>query len=293
MKRIWNALGKPSKDANYQVKAVRHIEKVEKGEVKAESAPKYESEKIHFEEAQKDERIKEELRKKHEKLVENMNKLKITSTNPPERWTSTKDLPSRESEFLHRNDPVWEYGFYEPPLDKMPQGKLMLREAMEVLRKMQEANTEGDSVVAAKMREEANNELEKHEGVKRIGREKAQTLYEYFRPFERREEQKVVSRHDLARLQSALHGRGDEFSLPAHTHGHIKRIFEEEKKREWNQLLTEKDKEEFDEAIRVLRSEEHERLKKRLEQINEDEKKLGEAMEEAKKRRKERKETEE
>lgn len=33
---------------------------------------------------------------------------------------------------MHKNDPVWEYGFYEPPLDTIPKGKIMLREAMEV-----------------------------------------------------------------------------------------------------------------------------------------------------------------
>lgn len=33
---------------------------------------------------------------------------------------------------MHKNDPVWEYGFYEPPLDSIPKGKIMLREAMEV-----------------------------------------------------------------------------------------------------------------------------------------------------------------
>jgi hypothetical protein len=30
------------------------------------------------------------------------------------------------------NDPKFEYGFYEPPLEKMEPGKLMLREVMEV-----------------------------------------------------------------------------------------------------------------------------------------------------------------
>lgn len=43
-----------------------------------------------------------------------------------------RDFPTRETEFMHKNDPVWEYGFYEPPLDTIPKGKIMLREAMEV-----------------------------------------------------------------------------------------------------------------------------------------------------------------
>ncbi|GMS95761.1 hypothetical protein PENTCL1PPCAC_17936 [Pristionchus entomophagus] len=282
MKRLWNALGKPAKDANYQVNAVKHIEKLEKGEVKTESAPKHVSERKHFENAQKDGRIRDELSKKHDKLVGNMNKITIKSTNPPERWTKSKDLPTRENEFMHKNDPVWEYGFYEPPLDKMPKGKIMLREAMEVLRKMQISHSEGDSPVAAKMRENALSELIEHEGVKRIGREKAEILYEYLRPFERREEQKVVSRHELARLQSALQGRGDEYSLTGETHQQIKRLFNGmDKNREWNDKLSQKEKDQLDEAIRVLRSEEHERLTKRLDQINEDEKNFAEAVKQA------------
>lgn len=44
-----------------------------------------------------------------------------------------RPLPTWESEWLHRNDPVWEYGFYEPPEEKIPKGKLMFREALEVV----------------------------------------------------------------------------------------------------------------------------------------------------------------
>lgn len=281
MKRIWNALGKPTKDANYQVKAVQHIEKLEKGKVKNEPAPKHESEKKYFEEAQKDGKIRKELSKKHESLVENMNKLRIKSTNPPERWTSTKELPTRETEFMHRNDPIWEYGFYEPQLDKIPRGKIMMREAMQLLRKMQEADTVGDSAAASRIREQAKNEVDDDEGVKRIGIDKAEILYTYFRPFERREEQMVVSRHELARLQSALHGKGDEFSLAGDTHDQMKRLLtEREKSGMWNETLSEKEKDQLDEAIRVLRSEEHERLRKRLEQINEEEMNMKETVKE-------------
>ncbi|GMT24169.1 hypothetical protein PFISCL1PPCAC_15466, partial [Pristionchus fissidentatus] len=246
------------------------LQKVEKGSVKATSAPKHESEKKHFEDRQKDGRVREELRKKHTHLVDNMNKIRITSTTPPERWTSAKELPSRESEFMHRNDPVWEYGFYEPPLEKMPSGKIMLREAIEILRKMQEARTEGESATAAQMRQRAERELRDNVATVRVGKEKIDAVYEYFRPFERGETQKVVSRHELARLQDALQGRGDEFSFVANNHGEIKKLFhEKDKNKERNIELSVKETKELQEAIRILRSEESERLKKRLEQINE------------------------
>ena len=44
-----------------------------------------------------------------------------------------RPLPTRESEWEHRNDPIWEFGFYEPPEDKIPKGKLIFREALEVI----------------------------------------------------------------------------------------------------------------------------------------------------------------
>jgi hypothetical protein len=43
-----------------------------------------------------------------------------------------RQLPTRDTEFLHRNDPECEYGFYEPEETKVPKNKLMFREALEV-----------------------------------------------------------------------------------------------------------------------------------------------------------------
>lgn len=42
-----------------------------------------------------------------------------------------RDLQSKDTEWVRRNDKIWEFGFYEPPLEKMPKGKLMFREAIE------------------------------------------------------------------------------------------------------------------------------------------------------------------
>lgn len=52
----------------------------------------------------------------------------------PNFFLRFRDLPTRETEFLHRHDTAWEYGFYEPPLEKMDRNHLMLREALEVLK---------------------------------------------------------------------------------------------------------------------------------------------------------------
>lgn len=75
-----------------------------------------------------------------------MEKITIHSIDPPKKENPVKycsflklnlapnrPLPSRESEWEHRNDPIWEFGFYEPPADKIPKGKLLLREALEVI----------------------------------------------------------------------------------------------------------------------------------------------------------------
>ncbi|KHJ80800.1 hypothetical protein OESDEN_19521 [Oesophagostomum dentatum] len=128
-----------------------------------------------------------------------MNKMTIHSTEPVERWTSVKDLPTRESEWLHRNDPVWEYGFYEPDVERIPKNKLMFREALEVLRARQEIEDEEDSPAAAKrrslrFREQARVFYDEHKAVARVDKEKLEDMWEYFRPFVRKDKQKVCLR---------------------------------------------------------------------------------------------------
>uniref|UniRef100_A0A0N4WW20 FF domain-containing protein n=1 Tax=Haemonchus placei TaxID=6290 RepID=A0A0N4WW20_HAEPC len=102
-------------------------------------------------------------------------------------------LPTRESEWLHRNDPVWEYGFYEPEEKRIPKNKLMFREALEVLRARQEIEDDSDGPNAAKMREEARKVYEEHKAVARVDPEKLDEMWEYFRPFVRKDTQKVRS----------------------------------------------------------------------------------------------------
>uniref|UniRef100_A0A0N4X0F5 39S ribosomal protein L50, mitochondrial n=1 Tax=Haemonchus placei TaxID=6290 RepID=A0A0N4X0F5_HAEPC len=166
IKKIFNAVGKRTKDAKFQQKAIKKQDKIEQGEKVL--APRYPTEDKRFQKAMSDEKLRELVNKKESTLVENMNKFNIKSTDPVERWTSTKDLPTRESEWLHRNDPVWEYGFYEPEEKRIPKNKLMFREALEVystlhfctsienrvlvLRARQEIEDDSDGPNAAKMR---------------------------------------------------------------------------------------------------------------------------------------------
>uniref|UniRef100_A0A0K0CVK7 28S ribosomal protein S26, mitochondrial n=1 Tax=Angiostrongylus cantonensis TaxID=6313 RepID=A0A0K0CVK7_ANGCA len=207
MKRIFNAIGKRTKDAKFQQKAIKKMEDIEKGE--KIMAPKLPTEEKRFQSALKDDKVKELVNKKETTLVENMNKIKVTSTEPVERWTSTRDLPTRESEWMHRNDPVWEYGFYEPEEHRIPKNKLMFREALEA------TNYRSFSFRSSFLYSSFNARTvyEKHKAVARVDKEKLDDMWEYFRPFVRKDYQKVVSKADLAQLQEKLQGISDESSL--------------------------------------------------------------------------------
>ncbi|VDP29183.1 unnamed protein product [Heligmosomoides polygyrus] len=227
MKKIFNAIGKKTRDAKFQQRAVKKMEDIEKGE--KIPAPRYPTEDKRYQEAQADDSIREELQKKHTTLIDNMNKINVKSTDPVERWTSAKDLPTRESEWMHRNDPVWEYGFYEPEEERIPKNKLMFREALEVLRARQEAEEESNAPNSAKLREEARAVYENHKAVARVDKEKLDDMWEYFRPFVRKDYQKVVPKFELEQLQAALQGMSDETKMVDSTKDGIRKIFQRNK----------------------------------------------------------------
>ncbi|EFO93624.1 hypothetical protein CRE_12781 [Caenorhabditis remanei] len=290
MKRLWKKVGSGVKNANYLKKSVEEVAKIEKGETKVTYIqlttqifnsqvvpPKYPTEKIR----EVSEEVKKELATKNEHLVENMNKMSITSTDPVERWTSTKDLPTRESEFFHRNDPMWEYGFYEPAVERIPKDKLMFREALEYLRCRQELLSDTSSEPQKK---QAAQLMSDHIVTTRVNAEKLDDIYEYFRPFERKDKQKVVNRHALAELQDHLQGHSDERKIldEAQDVGkRIRQISDNAKFLDEYQRLEEEEKVKVRDAIAQLRQEEYDRLNKRLGQIGEMEKSANEAMKKA------------
>ncbi|VDM60900.1 unnamed protein product [Angiostrongylus costaricensis] len=195
MKRIFNVIGKRTKDAKFQQKAIRKMEDIEKGEKIL--APKLPTEEKRFLSALKDDKVKELVNKKETALIENMNKIKISSTEPVERWTPTRDLPTRESEWMHRNDPVWEYGFYEPEEHRIPRNKLMFREALESGLPMHRFRAAILPDKSATNVEDARAVYEKHKAVVRVDKEKLDDMWEYFRPFVRKDYQKVSSTFDF------------------------------------------------------------------------------------------------
>ncbi|KAK6749655.1 hypothetical protein RB195_001955 [Necator americanus] len=289
MKRIFNMIGKRTKDAHFQQKAVKKMEEIEKGEKIL--APKVPTEEKRFQEAQGDEKVREALNKKDETLINNMNKMKITSTDPVERWTSVKNLPTRESEWLHRNDPVWEYGFYEPEEKRIPKNKLMFREALEVLRARQEVEDDEQTPAAAKRREQARAIYDEHKAVARVDKEMLEDMWEYFRPFVRKDKQKVVSKFELQQLQAHLQGMSDETSLLEGTRDGFRKLFERNKDalKQYDKL-DEAERKQLQEAISEQRRAERDRLSSRLKDIEYVEEQTKQTVAEARKKADESKE---
>lgn len=274
MKKIWNAIARPIKNSNYQKKALKQFEKIASDKVRVR-APLHDGDKERYEEAQKNEEVRKDLETKHEGLISNMNKFSVRSTEPVERWSSDKELPTRESEWLHRNDPVWEYGFYEPPEEKIPKGKLMFREALEIMRARLELTNSEE--FKREQQSEAQIILQEHPAVKRVDKERLDRMWQYFRPFERRDTQKVVRVSDVIALQEALHGYSDESSAFESVRETFSRMLKHDPsaKDAFEKLDHEQQKEFFD-AVIEMREEQRKRLEARLLEVGTTEDKKGE-----------------
>ncbi|VDM95011.1 unnamed protein product [Thelazia callipaeda] len=257
MKKAWKSFLRPLKNHNYQQKAIEYVENMEKAGVcfllccirkialhlsnyalrkTVQRAPRYPTEQRQFEKNQANERISEEIRKRDDVLISNMNRITVTSCEPKSRWTPTKELQLKDTEWVHRNDKIWEFGFYEPPLEKMPKNKLMFREALEAkhvgFSPIMRARCDKDYV--SKLDEERKNlslpqileSLEQHPAVQRVTKEALDTMWQYFRPFERKEEQYIVNRKDLVEVRDMMLGFYKEPKIP--TLESIKRIKQEQ-----------------------------------------------------------------
>uniref|UniRef100_A0A0N5B653 Uncharacterized protein n=1 Tax=Strongyloides papillosus TaxID=174720 RepID=A0A0N5B653_STREA len=205
-KKIFSSGSKIIDKSTFQERVAFKFDKILKGEKVV--APKYETEKKVYEDIMKNDEIKKEIEIKHETLVENMNKFNIKSSEVIENSKSSRQLPTRETESEHKNDPTWEYFFYEPPKEQMLPNRLTLREALEFLR------TKYETTQVKPGNQERLTELEKclseHDTAKRIDREKLDQIWKYFRPFARSDQQKVVKKSDLAYLQDVMHRKIDE-----------------------------------------------------------------------------------
>ncbi|CEF64205.1 NADH dehydrogenase [ubiquinone] 1 alpha subcomplex assembly factor 4 family-containing protein [Strongyloides ratti] len=208
-KKLFNPISKTIESGTFQERVAFKFDKITKGE--KIPAPKYETEQKAYENIMKDEKIKKEIEQKHETLVENMNKFNIKSTEVINDTKSDKQYPTRETEIAHKNDPSWEYFFYEPPKDKMLPNRLTLREALEILRTKHEEiqiKPENHERLA-----EVKKSLSEHSAVQRIDEEKLNQMWKYFRPFARSDQERVTRKEDLAYLQNLLNRKEHEIGF--------------------------------------------------------------------------------
>ncbi|CAG9533324.1 unnamed protein product [Cercopithifilaria johnstoni] len=272
MKKIWKSVLRTVKNRKYQQKAIKYAEDMEKSET-VHRAPRHPTEQKYFQKVQADEKITEEIRKRNDVLIDNMNKITVTSSEPQNRWTPTKELQSKDTEWVHRNDTIWEFGFHEPPLEKIPKGKLMFREAIEILR----AQCDKDFVL--KLNEERRDtllpqileSLENHPAMQRIDSEAFNTIWQYFRPFERKEQQYVVSRKDIDELRDLMLGFHKEPEMPSFES--LKRKREQELEAELHvplqENLGENEKERLErlEKMKEIKAQEDMRLSQELKKL--------------------------
>uniref|UniRef100_A0A915DXQ7 Uncharacterized protein n=1 Tax=Ditylenchus dipsaci TaxID=166011 RepID=A0A915DXQ7_9BILA len=211
MKRIFGFFRRKVDDVSFQHRALQKVEKIEKGEKVL--PPKHPTDEKAFRKALDNDDLKEKVNAKYDDLVTNMNKIIVTSSDPPPKQKSSRPLPTHADDVLLDQDLLL-YGFHEPPLERMDKNKLMFREALEILRTRLELEDEqfalGDDEQSKLRKINSQKFLQNHPAVKRVDRGKLDTIFEYFRPFVRLEEQMVVRKKDAERLNRLLEGDMDD-----------------------------------------------------------------------------------
>jgi hypothetical protein len=91
----------------------------------------------------------------------------------------------------------------------MKRNRIMFREALEVLRNRMEFDTLGPDGSERPLAEEAVKKYNSHPAVQRIDAEKLDVMWQYFRPFERNDTQRIVRKQDLKALEDIVEGRLD------------------------------------------------------------------------------------
>jgi len=197
----------------YQQRAEWKAGRIEVGE--KVSAPMHATEQRAREEVmsrQETEEIKRDLETKHKRLAENLGKINIRSsgpTAPPDSSLPRIHLPhTPPTEVEHPGgEPAYEFGFYEPPPDRMEPGRLTFREALEVLRRRMEIEP-GDETqeVGEQQRKEAQAYLDSHPATQRVSAESMERIWSYFRPFDaqRKREQTVIAKQYIDELNEAI-----------------------------------------------------------------------------------------
>nr|CAD2127111.1 unnamed protein product [Meloidogyne enterolobii] len=188
----------------FQLRAVNKVDRISKGE--KTPVVHYPREEKFLKEMSKDVKIREKIDKKYDQLLKNADQITITSTDPPEIPKSKRNLPKREWEYDIENSKYeYEYGFYEPPVEKIEENRLMFREALEILRARMELESVPEE---ARDKHQATSLLESHPALKRVEKTKLDTMWNFFRPFAVCEEQNIARSYDMENILSFAQGYG-------------------------------------------------------------------------------------
>uniref|UniRef100_A0A914W2Z3 Uncharacterized protein n=1 Tax=Plectus sambesii TaxID=2011161 RepID=A0A914W2Z3_9BILA len=147
MKRLIGAVQRWGKNVGVDERALKEVEKIERGE-RTVRAPLHPTEaRIIAESTVDKDKLQEDIERKYETLDENLRRIEIkVSSIPAKKNPSDRLLPSQESEYRHRNDQPWEYGFYEPPIEKIANNRLTFREALTLMKAHVEIKNHGQGI---------------------------------------------------------------------------------------------------------------------------------------------------
>ncbi|KAL7078952.1 hypothetical protein ACQ4LE_001385 [Meloidogyne hapla] len=188
----------------FQLRAVEKVNRISKGE--KTPVVHYPREEKYLKEISKNTKIREKINKKYDQLINNADQIIITSTDPPEIPQSKRDLPKRDWEYLRGDHKIeYEYGFHEPPIEKLDENRLLFREALEILRARMELESVPEEV---REKHQATSLLNSHPAVKRVESSKLDTMWNYFRPFAVCEEQNLGRGEDIQDILTFAQGYG-------------------------------------------------------------------------------------
>lgn len=172
-------------------------------------------------------------------------------------------------------------------MEKMEKNRIMLREAVELLRNRIEFELPAPDGSRRKFSDEALKKYNEHPATSRVDQERLNKIWEYFRPFERHENQRVVRNQDLEELREIIEGRSPNKSL---ADVDLKFVLDEDKDKTGRSILAKKllqmtdtERKEFLTAVHEKREAEKRRLEERLKDIKMLESKLDEKEEEVEK----------
>ncbi|KAL3119791.1 hypothetical protein niasHT_010082 [Heterodera trifolii] len=247
-----------------QKSALKRIDAIEKGKIKA-LAPKHTTTAKLQRDIDKDNKIKEVLNSKEDSFIDRINKININSSDPP---VTANRHGIRKEQYGQQNFSEHEYGFFELPLEKMKNNKVMFREAIEILRARMELLS-NKSPHDQSFFEQQSDYIQNHPAVKRVDKDKLERVWQYFRPFAIIRDQMLLSKTDLQEIDRYIEGA--DMTMTPYRLELRKRIrqLESSSVAPARPGDTKQQQEEFEKILRDRHEKEMQRLQKRMEELKE------------------------